>query len=162
MQIAENTIVTIDYTLKDDEGNVIDSSEGKEGLVYLHGAQNIIAGLENALAGKSVGDALQVTVPPEEGYGEHDEGKIQPVDKAMFEDAGEITVGMDYYAQDPNGEMITITIMEITDEHIIVDGNHPLAGKNLHFDVSVTEIREASAEELDHGHVHGPDDHHHE
>ena len=162
MQIAENTVVTIDYTLKDDEGNVIDSSEGKEGLVYLHGAQNIIPGLENALAGKSVGDSLNISIPPEEGYGEHDEGKIQPVDKAMFEGAGEITVGMDYHAQGPNGETITITVVDITDEHIVVDGNHPLAGKNLHFDVSVTEVREASAEELDHGHVHGPDGHHHE
>lgn len=162
MQIAENAVVVIDYTLKDDEGKVIDSSEGKEGLAYLHGAQNIIPGLENALAGKAVGDSLQVTIPPEEGYGVHDESKIQPVDKAMFEGAGDLAVGMDYYAQGPDGEMLTITIVEITDEHIVVDGNHPLAGKNLHFDVKVTEVREPSAEELEHGHVHGPGGHHHE
>ncbi|MDH5191203.1 MAG: peptidylprolyl isomerase [Gammaproteobacteria bacterium] len=162
MQVTENTVVTIDYTLKDDDGNVIDSSEGKEGLSYLHGAQNIIAGLENALAGKAVGDSLQVSIPPEEGYGVHDESKIQPVPKEMFDGAGEIAVGMDYYAQGPNGETLTITVVEVTDEHVVVDGNHPLAGKNLNFDVSVTEIREASAEELEHGHVHGPGGHHHE
>ncbi|MDH5435980.1 MAG: peptidylprolyl isomerase, partial [Gammaproteobacteria bacterium] len=156
MQIAENAVVVIDYTLKDDEGNVIDSSEGKQGLAYLHGAQNIIPGLENALAGKAVGDSLQVTIPPEEGYGMHDTSKIQPVDKAMFEGAGDLAVGMDYYAQGPDGEMLTITIVEITDEHVVVDGNHPLAGKNLHFDVTVTDVREPSAEELEHGHVHGP------
>lgn len=162
MQIAENAVVVIDYTLKDDEGNVIDSSEGKQGLAYLHGAQNIIPGLENALAGKAVGDSLQVTIPPEEGYGMHDTSKIQPVDKAMFEGAGDLAVGMDYYAQGPDGEMLTITIVEITDEHVVVDGNHPLAGKNLHFDVTVTDVREPSAEELEHGHVHGPGGHHHE
>lgn len=162
MQIAENAVVVIDYTLKDDEGNVIDSSEGKEGLAYLHGAQNIIPGLENALTGKTVGESLQVSIPPEEGYGMHDESKIQPVDKAMFEGAGEINVGMDYYAQGPQGETLTITVVEITDEHIVVDGNHPLAGKNLHFDVKVTDVRDASTEELEHGHVHGPGGHHHE
>ena len=162
MQIAENTVVTIDYTLKNDEGNVIDSSEGKEGLAYLHGAQNIIPGLENALVGKSVGDSLQVTIPPEEGYGARDDNKIQSVPKEMFDGAGDIAVGMDYYAQGPNGETLTITVVEITDEHVVVDGNHPLAGTNLHFDVSVTDIREASAEELEHGHVHGPGGHHHE
>ena len=162
MQISTNKVVTIDYTLKDDDGNVIDSSEGGPGLTYLHGANNIIPGLENALAGKSVGDSLSVKIEPQDGYGEHDESKIQPVPKEMFDGAGEIEVGMDYYAQGPSGEMLTITVIQITDEHIVVDGNHPLAGQNLNFDVSVTDIRDASEEELEHGHVHGPGGHHHD
>ncbi|MDH5407908.1 MAG: peptidylprolyl isomerase [Gammaproteobacteria bacterium] len=161
MQIGKNTVVTIDYTLKDDEGQIIDTSEGAEPLAYLHGAENIIPGLENALEGKAAGDSLSVSVKPEEAYGVHDESKVQSVSKEMFEGIDEINVGAQYHAADPDGNNITITVVEVTDDNVVIDGNHPLAGMNLNFDVTVVDIRDASEEELSHGHVHGPGGHHH-
>lgn len=161
MQIAKDKVVLINYTLKNDAGEVIDSSEGSDPLAYLHGAENIIPGLEKALEGKGTGDSLSVTVPPADAYGEFDEGKIQEVPKEMFEEAGEVSVGAQYHAADPDGGYITITVTEVTDDTVKIDANHPLAGENLSFDVTVMEIREASAEELEHGHVHGPGGHEH-
>ncbi|MDH5445426.1 MAG: peptidylprolyl isomerase [Gammaproteobacteria bacterium] len=161
MQITKDKVVLINYTLKNDDGEVIDSSEGNDPLAYLHGAENIIPGLEKALEGKAMGDSVSVTVPPEEGYGTFDEGKVQAVPKDMFEDAGEVAVGSQYHAAGPDGGYITITVTEIGDDTVTVDANHPLAGENLSFDVEIVEIREASAEELEHGHVHGPGGHEH-
>lgn len=162
MQIAKDMVVLINYTLKNDAGEVIDSSEGSDPLAYLHGAENIIPGLEKALEGKATGDSLSVTIPPEEAYGHFDEGKVQSVPKDMFDDAGEVAVGAQYHAAGPDGGYITITVTEIGDDTVTVDANHPLAGENLSFDVEVIEIRDASAEELEHGHVHGPGGHHHD
>lgn len=160
MQISDKMVVTIDYTLKDDNGTVLDSStEGN--FAYLHGANNIIPGLENALTGKSAGDEVDVSVSPAEGYGEHNETMIQAVPRDMFDSEQEIQVGMQFHAQSPEGEMIVVTVTDIEGEDITVDGNHPLAGVNLNFGVKVIDIREASEEEIEHGHVHGPDDHHH-
>ena len=160
MQISDKMVVTIDYTLKDDNGTVLDSStEGN--FAYLHGANNIIPGLENALTGKSAGDEVDVSVSPTEGYGEHNETMIQAVPRDMFDSEQEIQVGMQFHAQSPEGEMIVVTVTDIEGEDITVDGNHPLAGVNLNFGVKVIDIREASEEEIEHGHVHGPDDHHH-
>ena len=161
MQIAKDKVVLINYTLKNDAGDVIDSSEGSDPLAYLHGAENIIPGLEKALEGKAAGDSLSVNIPPAEAYGEFDESKVQAVPKEMFEDAGEVTVGAQYHAAGPDGGYITITVTEISDDSVTVDANHPLAGENLNFDVTIVEIREASAEELEHGHVHGPGGHNH-
>ena len=160
MQISDKMVVTIDYTLKDDNGTVLDSSnEGN--FAYLHGAKNIIPGLEKALTGKSAGDEVDVSVSPAEGYGEHNETMIQAVPRDMFDSEQEIQVGMQFHAESPEGEMIVVTVTDVEGDDVTVDGNHPLAGVNLNFGVKVIDIREASEEEIEHGHVHGPGEHHH-
>lgn len=160
MQIADKMVVTIDYTLKDDNGTVLDSStEGN--FVYMHGANNIIPGLENALAGKSAGDEVEVSVSPDEGYGERNDSMIQAVPRDMFDSEQEIQVGMQFHAESPEGEMIVVTVTDVEGDDITVDGNHPLAGVNLNFGVKVIDIREATEEEIEHGHVHGPGGHQH-
>lgn len=160
MQIGEQRVVTLHYTLTDNEGKVIDKSDDGS-FAYLHGANNIIPGLENALVGKSSGDEVNVAVSPEEGYGARNDAMLQQVPKSMFEDGSQIAVGSQFHAQGPNGEMLVVTVMEIHDEHVVVDGNHPLAGVDLNFDVKIVDVREASDEEVEHGHVHGPEGHHH-
>ena len=160
MQIADKTVVSIHYTLTNVEGETLDSSVGQDPLVYLHGASNIIAGLEAALLGKSAGDSLQVSVEPSEGYGELREELVQEVDRSAFQGVDDIDVGMQFMAQTPWGEQ-PVTVVKVEGDNITLDGNHPLAGQVLNFDVEVVDIREASAEELDHGHVHGAGGHHH-
>ena len=160
MNIADQCVVSIHYEVKDEDGVVVDSSEGREPLVYLHGHRNIIPGLENALAGLKKGDDFDVTVAPEEAYGEHQEGLIQSVPKEAFQGVEKVEEGMVFTAQTENGPL-QVTVTEVSDETVQVDGNHPLAGKALSFKGSVEEVREASAEELEHGHVHSGDDHDH-
>ncbi|MEY2862874.1 MAG: hypothetical protein RLY58_581 [Pseudomonadota bacterium] len=157
--IAKDQVVSFHYTLTDEQGTVIDKSEGQP-LVYLHGAGNIIPGLENALVGKVVGDKLTVTVQPAEGYGEYQPEMVQEVPRNLFQGVDNIEVGMQFQAQADDG-MQVVTVKDVTDEVVIVDGNHPLAGQTLNFDVEIVEIRDASAEELAHGHVHGAGGHHH-
>jgi FKBP-type peptidyl-prolyl cis-trans isomerase SlyD len=161
MQIATNSVVLIDYTLTNDQGNVIDTSSGREPLAYLQGHQNIIPGLESALEGKSAGDRVQVSIAPAEGYGERDESLSQAVPRQMFEDADQITVGMQFHTQTEQGHQQVVTVTAVDADHVTVDANHPLAGETLNFDVTVVEVREALPEELAHGHVHGPGGHHH-
>ena len=160
MQIAKNSVVTIDYTLTDDSGDVVDSSKGGEPLAYIHGIGQIIPGLENALEGKSTGDDVSVSIAPAEGYGDYNEGLIQVVPREMFQGVDTIEPGMQFHAQTNEGFQ-TITVTKVDGEDITIDGNHPLAGKNLNFEVSIKDVREASEEELDHGHVHGPGGHQH-
>ncbi|NVK01045.1 MAG: peptidylprolyl isomerase [Oceanospirillaceae bacterium] len=160
MQIADKTVVSIHYTLTNADGETLDSSVGQDPLVYLHGANNIIAGLEAALLGKAVGDSLQVNVEPGDGYGEIRDELVQEVDRSAFQGVDEIDVGMQFMAQTPWGEQ-PVTVVKVEGDNITLDGNHPLAGQVLNFDVEVVEIRDASAEELDHGHVHGAGGHHH-
>ena len=160
MQIAQNSVVAIAYTLTDVNGTVIDTSAGGEPLVYLHGAHNIIPGLENALAGKAIGDKLQVTIAPADGYGEYDAQMVQSVPRQMFAGVDNIEVGMQFQAQTDHGIQV-VTIAAVEGDEVTVDGNHPLAGVQLNFDVEVMSIRAATEEELAHGHVHGPDGHHH-
>jgi FKBP-type peptidyl-prolyl cis-trans isomerase SlyD len=160
MQIAAQKVVTLNYTLTDDQGNIIDKSDDGS-FAYLHGANNIIPGLESALDGKAAGDSLNVSVAPAEGYGERDPEKTQSVPRDMFPADTEIEVGMQFHAQGPNGETLVVSVVEVEAENITVDGNHPLAGVPLNFAVEVLEVREASTEELDHGHVHGPGGHDH-
>lgn len=160
MQIADQKVVSIHYTLRDPEGQVIDSSEGNEPLVYLHGASNIIPGLEKELVGKAVGDKLQVTVSPEEGYGESHAEMIQEVPRDAFQGVEDIQVGMRFEAQSNQGP-ISVVVTGVSDETVTVDGNHPLAGMTLAFDVEVVDIRDASAEEVEHGHAHGAGGHSH-
>ncbi|MGD2052823.1 MAG: peptidylprolyl isomerase [Gammaproteobacteria bacterium] len=160
MQIGDQKVVTLHYTLTDNEGRVIDKSEDGS-FAYLHGAKNIIPGLESALTGKSAGEELTVSVAPDEAYGARDESMLQQVPKSMFENPDQIAVGTQFQAQGPNGETLIVTVMDVQEEHVVVDGNHPLAGVELNFDVTVIEVREASDEELEHGHVHGPEGHQH-
>jgi FKBP-type peptidyl-prolyl cis-trans isomerase SlyD len=160
MKIAANKVVTLDYTLTDGDGNVIDEAQSGE-FSYLHGAHNIIPGLENALTGRSPGDALTVSVAPEEGYGVRDEGKTQVVPHDAFPPGTQLEVGMQFHAEGPNGEHVMISISKIEGSDVTVDGNHPLAGMQLNFDVKVVDVRDATAEELSHGHVHGPGGHDH-
>jgi len=160
MQISDNTVVTLDYTLTDDDGNILDSTQGQGDFAYLHGASNIIPGLENALAGKVAGDEVKVHIEPAEGYGEQMDEMVQVVPRDMFQVEEEINLGMQFQAQSSSGQMVVVTVTDITDDNITVDGNHPLAGTPLNFEVKVMDVREATAEELDHGHAHGPDGHH--
>ena len=161
MQIANNHVVTLNYTLKDNDNNVIDKSDDGS-FCYLHGASNIIPGLENALSGKSSGDTFSVTIQPEDAYGIHDEAKSQDVPRSMFPPEQEVEAGMQFNAQGPDGQAVTVTIKSVDGDTIVVDGNHPLAGVTLNFEVIVMDIRDASAEELEHGHVHGPNGHQHD
>ncbi|QEQ96199.1 FKBP-type peptidyl-prolyl cis-trans isomerase [Neptunomonas concharum] len=160
MQIAENSVVTIHYTLTNSEGEVLDSSQGQEPLAYLAGASNIIPGLENALTGKQVGDKLDVTVEPEEAYGPLREELVQKVDHENFQGIDDIQVGMQFMAQAPWGEQ-PVTVMAVEEDGITLDGNHPLAGQTLTFAVEVMAVRSATDEELQHGHAHGEGGHHH-
>lgn len=160
MQIQPNSVVTLHYTLKDNDGNIIDQSDDGS-FLYLHGAMNIIPGLENALSGKSAGDEISVKVSPEEGYGEKDPARIQEVPKEMFDNADEIQVGVQFHAQSPDGNAVVVTVVEVKDEAVVIDGNHALAGMDLNFDVKVVDVREASEEEISHGHVHGEHGHQH-
>lgn len=152
--IGDKLAVSIHYKLTDDDGNVIDSSEGAEPLNYLHGAGNIIPGLEKELVGKVQGDKLTVRVAPEDGYGDISPELIQTVDKAMFQGVDEIQPGMQFQAQGPGGQTQMITVRQVEDDTVTVDANHPLAGQNLNFDVEVVSVREASEEEIAHGHAH--------
>ena len=146
MNIQNNSAVSFHYKLTDDDGISIDSSEGKEPLGYLHGAGNIIPGLEKALEGKTIGDSLTVAVTAAEGYGEVQKELIQEVPKEAFQGVDNIEVGMQFEAQTGQGGTVPVTVIAVTDEIVTVDGNHPLAGKNLNFDVTIEEFLEASEE----------------
>ncbi|MCS5593678.1 MAG: peptidylprolyl isomerase [Porticoccaceae bacterium] len=161
MTIKNNSAVSFHYTLTDDDGQQLDSSAGKEPLAYLHGSGNIIPGLENALEGKNVGDSMVVAVTAAEGYGEVQPDLIQEVPRESFQGVDDIEVGMQFEAQTGNGDSVPVTVKTVTDEFVTVDGNHPLAGNNLNFDVSIESVRDATQEELNHGHVHGPGGHDH-
>ena len=160
MSVAVNKVVTIHYTLTNDEGKVLDSSEGHEPLAYIHGGGNIIPGLEKALTGRAVGDQFNVSIPPEEGYGKRDEELVQTVPKNAFQGVDEILPGMQFQAQTPEGIQL-VTVIKVEGDEVTLDGNHPMADLTLNFSVEITSIRDASQEELDHGHVHGPGGHHH-
>ncbi len=161
MTIAQHKIVTIHYKVVDvASGEVIDSSEGGQPMTYLHGAQNIIPGLEQALEGKQVGDEFEVTVAPADAYGEYSEDRVQQVPMEAFEGVEKVEPGMAFTAQTEHGP-INLIVTEVDEAVVTVDANHPLAGKSLSFSVKVESIRDASEEELAHGHVHGEGGHHH-
>lgn len=160
MQIENQKVVSIHYTLTNEAGQVLDSSENQEPLAYIHGHGNIIPGLENALAGLSKGEKLKVTVAPADGYGERDDSRVQAVPRSAFQGVDDITPGMQFQAQSPEGIQL-VTVVSVEGDEVTLDGNHPMAGITLIFDVEITDVRDATAEELDHGHVHGPGGHHH-
>lgn len=159
-KIVKNSVVALNYTLTNDAGDILDKSENGQ-FVYLHGFNNIIPGLENALADKALNDEFKVTIEADDAYGQKDESKKQVVGHDMFEADNPVEVGMQFHAESPEGETLMITVTEITDEEITIDGNHPLAGERLHFDIKVAELRAATEEEVAHGHVHGPGGHNH-
>jgi len=160
MQIAQDAVVSIHYTLTNDKGETLDSSAGGEPLVYLQGHGNLIPGLENALNGKQAGDKLTVKVSPAEGYGEYDKNLVQRVPRRSFRGIAEVRVGMQFQVQSEHGPR-AVTVTQVVGDMVTVDGNHELAGQTLNFDVEIVEVRAATQEELEHGHVHGPGGHHH-
>jgi FKBP-type peptidyl-prolyl cis-trans isomerase SlyD len=161
MKVSKDKVVSMHYTLKNDAGEVIDSSEGKETLDFLQGHGNIIPGLESALDGAGKGDKIEVSVEPEEGYGLRMQDAIQEIPRSALQGIDEVTVGMQLQSQDQDGNAFVVTVTKQDDEKITVDANHPLAGETLHFSVSIEDIREAEAEELSHGHVHSAGGHSH-
>lgn len=153
MQITKNKVATIAYTLTDSEGAILDKATTQEPFAFIQGVGNIIPGLETALEGKAVGDSLNVTIEPSQGYGERDDALTQVLAKEMFEGVDEVKPGMQFHAQTAHG-MSIVTVTKVEGNEVTIDGNHPLAGVTLNFDVNVLEIRDASKEELEHGHVH--------
>ena len=160
MQIAQHTVVTLNYTLKDNDGKLIDESHDSS-FAYLHGANNIVGGLEDALSGKSSGDKMSVSIAPDQAYGAHDASRVESVPRELFPDDTEIEPGMQFHAQGPNEQPIMVTVVGVEADKVTIDGNHPLAGVELNFDVEVMDVRDATAEEIAHGHVHGPHGHDH-
>jgi FKBP-type peptidyl-prolyl cis-trans isomerase SlyD len=153
MQITANKVVTIDYTLKDNDDQIIDQSNNGE-FAYLHGARNIIPGLENALENKQSGDSVTVSIEPKDGYGEREPSMMQVVPMDMFDDPNQVVVGQQFHAHGPEGQDIMITVANIDGDQVTIDGNHPLAGIHLNFDVKVIDVRDATEQEIEHGHVH--------
>ena len=160
MQIAADSVVLIHYRLKDDAGKVIDSSDGGEPLAYIQGHGNLVPGLEKALEGKKDGDAVAVTLAPADGYGTRNDALVQRVPKRSLQGSGEIRKGMQFQAQTDEGLRV-FTVTAVVGDMVSLDGNHPLADQTLHFDVQIVSVRAATAEELEHGHVHGAGGHHH-
>lgn len=154
MLISTDKVVHLEFTVTDGEGNQIDSTEQSGPLVYLHGHNNIIPGLETALEGKDVADRLDVTLKPEEAYGETVPEMIQSVPRENFQGIDDIKEGMAFEAQGSNGETRRVIVTEVNKDNVTVDANHPLAGKTLNFDLTVHTIREATPEELANGHIH--------
>lgn len=151
--IAKDTAVRFNYILKDESGNVIDQSQG-EPLAYLHGHNNIIPGLEKELEGKSAGDSLTAVIEPADAYGEYQEQAVQQVPRANFQGVDNIQPGMQFQSE-AEGQVMLVTVTDVNDDTVTVDANHPLAGKKLSFDVEIVEVRAATEDELNHGHVHG-------
>ena len=162
LPVADGCVVAIFYTLKDDEGEVLDTNrDGSTPLAYLHGSQNIVSGLEAALFGKRAGDRVQVVVEPEEGYGDHEEDLVQTVGRDELPEDTNPEPGMEVTGHSSDGFPVSGVICEVVGESVTIDFNHPLAGENLHFDVTIAEVRKATDEEREHGHPHEPGGHHH-
>lgn len=153
LMIGKNAVVSINYTLTNDAGEVMDTSEGREPLTYLHGANNLIPGLEKEMEGKSSGQSFKVIIPPAEAYGESDPELVQTLSKDMFKGVDKVEPGMGFTAQGPQGEQ-QIVVTAVDGDQVTIDANHPMAGKTLHFAVEIVNVRDASEEEIEHGHVH--------
>jgi FKBP-type peptidyl-prolyl cis-trans isomerase SlyD len=174
LTIQPNTHVTLDYELRDDDGDLVDASEaeGGEPIRYVHGYGMVVPGLEAALAGLKIGDEREVIVPAEAGYGDYDEGLVLEVDRGELPDPRAVSVGDELIAESPEGDEVTLSVVEVRDDVVVVDANHPLAGMVLRYHVKVRDVRQATEEEIGraaadldeaHEHMHGPDcDHTHE
>jgi FKBP-type peptidyl-prolyl cis-trans isomerase SlyD len=162
MRIGDKTVVRLDYTLKNASGEVIDTSEGSEPLTYLHGFSQIVPGLERELEGMEAGQAKDVVVQPEDGYGLPDPQGRFPVPRTAFPPEANLAEGDSFIGEDDEGQALPVRVIEVRDDVVIVDANHPLAGETLFFHVDVREVRAATADELEHGHSHGEGEHEHE
>ncbi len=160
MTIGNESVATLNYTLKNDKGELLDTSEGREPLVYLHGVGALIPGLEAELAGKSVNDKLQVVISPENAYGNRQEDLLRVVSKDGFQGEEELIEGMRVQLDTDQGPVIAV-VTKIEDNDVTLDLNHPLADVTLHFDVEIIDVRAATTDEISHGHVHGVGGHEH-
>jgi FKBP-type peptidyl-prolyl cis-trans isomerase SlyD len=160
--IADGKVINLSYTLKNSAGKLLDRADPGEPFSYLHGAQQIVPGLENALTGLKVGDKKQVTVQPKEGYGEVNDSLKLVVSRAQFPKEAELEEGMQFETHSDDGQGIVFTVEKIEEDKVHIDGNHPLAGETLHFDIEVLGVRDATGEEMDHGHAHGAHGHGHD
>lgn len=154
MTIVNNVVATINYTLKNGNDLTIDSSVDKDPLVYIHGMGHLIPGLEKSLEGKVKGDKVNAVISPDDAYGPRRDDMVQVVPKTEFKDIETMEIGTQFQVETENGDII-VTLIELRDEEVVLDGNHPLAGETLHFDVEIIDIREATEEELKSGHIHG-------
>lgn len=159
--IAENKVVSFHYVLKDDDGKVLDESGGDEPLMYLHGHDGIVVGLERKLTGRKVGDKLDVVVEPADGYGERDPQALRKIPRDAFPDDAPLDVGISFFVETPDGQVAPLWVVGVEGDSVSCDFNHPLAGVRLHFSVEIVDIRDATSEELEHGHAHGPHGHGH-
>jgi FKBP-type peptidyl-prolyl cis-trans isomerase SlyD len=159
--IKNGTVVNLAYSLTNDAGEVLDRADAKDPFTYLHGVGQIVPGLETALEGAKVGDKKKVSVEPAEGYGEVNPELKLVVNRAQFPKGVELETGMQFETSSPDGHGMAFTVEKIEDDKVHIDGNHPLAGQTLHFDVEVLSMRAATEEEMEHGHAHGGDGHHH-
>jgi len=159
MKVAKNAVVSIHYTLTAPDGQVLDSSSGGEPLAYVHGLGNLIPGLEARLEGQDKGTPFDVTLAAADGYGERDERLVQKIERTQLPPTIDLELGLELQAKGPQGDMV-VTVVAIEDETVTLDGNHPLAGMELHFVGEIVDVRAASREELSHGHVHGAGGHH--
>lgn len=159
MQVEKDTVVSISYQLTDVDGNILEKSD--DPVSYLHGGYDgIFPVVEEALQGKNEGDACVVRLEPDDAFGEYDAELVRVEPRSMFP-AQDISVGMQFEGGAENGEQLIYTVTELTDDKVVVDGNHPLAGQALNFECTVRSVRPATKQELEHSHVHGPDGHHH-
>ena len=160
MKISKDKVVEIHYTLKDNDSNILDSSEGQPALAYIHGNGNLIPGLESALEGKKSGDKIHANIKPEDAYGLRDENLVETVSLSQFDNPNDVKEGVQFQIQTNEGVRIA-TVTNVEGDNVSIDLNHPLADVELNFDVEVMSVRDASEEELEHGHVHDPGHHHH-
>ena len=154
MTVKKDAVVEMHYTLKNDAGDVIDSSKGQEPMPFIQGHGNIIPGLESALEGMKIGESCDVSVKPEDGYGVHHPEAIQEIPMEALQGIDNLEIGMQLQSQDEQGNPFVVHVKSINEETVTIDANHPLAGETLHFNVSIEKVREATKDELEHGHVH--------
>ena len=159
--IKNGMVVGLAYTLKDEDGKVLDEASAQEPFLYLHGGGQIVPGLESGLEGLSVGEKKEVVVSAEEGYGEYDEDLCMTVKRTQFPEEMDVQEGMQFETQSPDGHGMVFTVEGIEGYKVEINGNHPLAGETLNFSIEVLSVREATDDEKTHGHAHGPDGHHH-
>ena len=159
--IADGHVVTIHYRLTLDDGSIADDSFGGDPLTFLQGAHNIVPGLERQMLGKNVGDKFDAVVPANEGYGEYDPTAEQTVPKSSFPPNVDLQVGMGFQTRARNGQQMPVWIRALKGDDVVVSANHPMAGQRLNFAIEVVDVRRATKEEKQHGHVHGPGGHHH-